>query len=179
MSLYREGIAGVVFLILYSINLAILIYGFSTRLISFKSVYSFLLLHVVLRLAAQAVAIASGTKDRIDIGLTIAFFVLAAEGYFTLVLCAYRFLIHHHQHVYHISGSWLEGKPQKAGTGGGVKEPWYARFRRAMTARNKDGKKDPWVMTIIHWTLIGVSHSNLSSSTSCPNASASRPTPSL
>ncbi|WVW84354.1 hypothetical protein I302_106388 [Kwoniella bestiolae CBS 10118] len=155
MTLHGEGIGGVVFLVLYSINFSILIYGFSTKLISFKSVYSFLLFHVCLRLSAQSVAIATGTKDQLDAGLLIAFFVLGAEGYFSLVLCAYRFLIHHHQHVYPISGSWLEGKPNKNEEKDGKKDPWYVRLKRALTAKNKDGKKDPWVMTIIHWTLIG------------------------
>ncbi|WWC88931.1 uncharacterized protein L201_003846 [Kwoniella dendrophila CBS 6074] len=154
MGLHGEGPGGIVSLCLYTINLSILIFGFSTRRISFKSVYSFLLFHVTLRLAAQSVAIVTGTKDRLDAGLLIAFFVLAAEGYFSLVLCAYRFLIHHHQHFYPIDGSWLEGKPHENRDGGGKKDPWLVRFKRAMTARDKDGKKDPWVMTIIHWTLI-------------------------
>ncbi|WWC62288.1 uncharacterized protein I303_104884 [Kwoniella dejecticola CBS 10117] len=154
MGFHGEGIGGAVFLALYSINLSILIFGFSTRRISFKSVYSFLLFHVCLRISAQSVSIVTGTKDRLDTGLLIAFFVLGAEGYFSLVLCAYRFLIHHHQHIYPVSGSWLEGKPNK-NKNTGAKDPWYVRFKRAMTARNSDGTKDPWVMTIIHWTLIG------------------------
>ncbi|WWC69815.1 uncharacterized protein I206_103758 [Kwoniella pini CBS 10737] len=154
MAFHGEGIGGVVFLILYLINFCILTFGFSTRRISFRSVYSFLLFHVCLRLSAQSVSIVTGTKDHLDTGLLIAFFVLGAEGYFSLVLCAYRFLIHHHQHVYPVSGSWLEGKPNKD-KHTGKKDPWYVRLKRAMTARNGDGTKDPWVMTIIHWTLIG------------------------
>jgi len=159
MSIHGEGIGGVVFLILYAINLCILIYGYTTRLIRFKSVYTFLLLHVILRLAAQSVAIALGTRDYLDIGLLIAWFVLGAEGYFSLVLCAYRFLITHHQHTYPTEGSWLEGKPHKKKKSDGTlhEDPWYIRFKRAMTARDTDGTKDPWVMTIIHWVLIGVS----------------------
>ncbi|KAK6909871.1 hypothetical protein L486_00476 [Kwoniella mangroviensis CBS 10435] len=155
MTLHGEGIGGVVFLTLYTINFTILLYGFTTRLISFKSVYSFLLFHVCLRLAAQSVAIVTGTKDQLNGGLLVAFFVLGAEGYFSLVLCAYRFLIHHHEHVYPISASWLEGKTNRNKDKDGQKDPWYVRLKRALTAKNKDGKKDPWVMTIIHWTLIG------------------------
>ncbi|WVQ95282.1 hypothetical protein IAU59_002377 [Kwoniella sp. CBS 9459] len=158
MSLHGEGIGGVVFLTLYTFNFLILLYGFFSRRISIKSVYAFLLFHVILRLSAQSVSVAIGTKDHLVPGLLIAFFVLGAEGYFSLVLCAYRFLIHHHQHFYPTDGSWLEGKPNKNKSKDGqgeVKDPWYKRLKRAMTARNKDGKKDPWVMTIIHWTLIG------------------------
>lgn len=158
MGLHGEGIGGLVFLILYTINFSILMYGYTTRRIIFKSVYTFLLFHVVLRLAAQSVAIAMGTQkpsDNFNVGLLIAFFVLAAEGYFSLVLCAYRFVIHHHQHAYPIDGSWLEGKPVKSKEG--KNDPMWKRFKRAMTARDQTGKKDPWVMTIIHWVLIGVS----------------------
>ncbi|WWD19424.1 hypothetical protein CI109_103884 [Kwoniella shandongensis] len=148
MGLHGEGIGGVIFLALYSVNFSLLMFGFFTRRISIKSVYAFLLFHVLLRLGAQSVAVALGTQKRLNENLLIAFFVLGAEGYFSLVLCTYRFLIHHHQHVYPVDGSWLEGKPQKS------KDPWYKRLRRALTARTADGKKDPWVMTIIHWTLI-------------------------
>ncbi|WVR05516.1 hypothetical protein IAU60_002534 [Kwoniella sp. DSM 27419] len=153
VKLHGEGISGAVFLALYSVNLSILIFGFSTRRIRFKSVYAFLLFHVLLRLAAQSISVAVGVSDAFNAGLLIAFFVLGAEGYFSLVLCAYRFLIHHHQHLYPVSGSWLEGKPDKDKKQGGS-DPWYKRFKRAMTARDKEGRKDPWVMTIIHWVLI-------------------------
>lgn len=152
MAFHPEAIGGVVFLTLYTVNLSILIYGYATRRIYFKSVFTFLLLHVLLRLAAQAVSIAIGTRDTLDFGLLIAFFVLGAEGYFSLVLCSYRFVIHHHQHTYPISGSWLEGKPSR--TQEGKTDPWYKRLLRALTARDKEGKKDPWVMTWIHWLMI-------------------------
>jgi hypothetical protein len=176
MAIHSEGIGGIVFLTLYTINLSILVYGYWTRRIIFKSVYTFLLLHVTLRLGAQGVAVAIGTQDNLNLSLLIAFFVLGAEGYFSLVLCAYRFLIHHHQRVYPISGSWLEGKPHKRRKKDGRegKDPWYKRFKRAMTARDAEGKKDPWVMTIIHWTLIGVSVSG--DTTFPPRATTRGPT---
>lgn len=170
--LHGEGIAGLVFLILYSCNLTILSFGFLTHRIKLASVYFWLLFHVVLRLAAQSVAIALGSRQPLDAGLLIAFFVLGAEGYFSLVLCTYRFLIHHHQRLYPVDGSWLEGKPpvkkkkeEVNGRGEGKDSGGWVdglttfgkRFVRAMTARDRDGNKDPWVMTIIHWVLIGVS----------------------
>ena len=155
MTFHSEGIGGVIFLFLYLINLGILVYGFTTRRIVLKSVYTLLLFHVLLRVAAQSIAIVIATKANLDIGLLIAFFVLAAEGYFSLVLCAYRFLINHHQHSYPTDGSWLEGKPRKKDDG--KRDPLWKRCKRAMTARDENGNKDPWVMTIIHWVLLGVS----------------------
>jgi hypothetical protein len=156
MGLHGEGIGGAVFLCLYTINLSMLIYGFATKRIHLASIYAVLLFHVILRLAAQSVAVALGSKPTLDLGLLITFYVLGAEGYFSLVLATYRFLIHHHQEYYPISGSWLEGKngfdkkTRQSTT-------FWQRFKRAMTGRDATGKKDPWVMTIIHWTLIGVS----------------------
>jgi hypothetical protein len=154
MALHGEGIGGVIFLVLYLINFGILMYGFTTGRIKLASVYAFLLLHVILRLAAQSVSIVLGASDEIDVGVLIAFYVLGAEGYFSLVLCTYRFLIHHHEFAMPISASWLEGKRKKGSKG--EKPPWYKRLKRSLTARDAEGNKDPWVMTIIHWVLIGV-----------------------
>ena len=155
MGLHGEGIGGVIFLCLYLVNFSILMYGFFTHRIKFASVYAFLLLHVILRLAAQSVSIVLGTQEEIDVGVLIAFYVLGAEGYFSLVLCTYRFLIHHHEFAMPVSASWLEGKRKKNAKG--QKPPIAKRFVRAMTGRDENGNKDPWVMTIIHWVLIGVS----------------------
>ena len=159
MSVHGEGIGGLVFLVLYAINLVILLYGYGARLVRIKSVYTLLLFHVILRLGAQSVAITLGTRDNLDFGLLIALFVLGAEGYFSLVLCAYRFLIEHHEHTYPTDGSWLESKPHSNRRSDGTlrEDAWYTRVGRAMTARDADGKKDPWVMAVIHWVLIGVS----------------------
>lgn len=155
MGLHGEGIGGVIFLCLYLVNFAILMYGFITGRIKLASVYAFLLFHVILRLGAMAVSIVLGASEEINIGVLIAFYVLGAEGYFSLVLCTYRFLIHHHEFAMPISASWLEGKRKKNAKG--EKPPLRKRFIRAMTARDENGNKDPWVMSIIHWVLIGVS----------------------
>jgi hypothetical protein len=96
-----------------------------------------------------------GTQSSIDVVVLIAFYVLGAEGYFSLVLCTYRFLIHHHEFAMPISASWLEGKRKKGPKGD--RPPWYRRFATAMTARDAEGNKQPWTMTVIHWVLIGVS----------------------
>jgi hypothetical protein len=52
---HDEAIVPLIFLLLYTINLSILTYGYATRRIVFKSVYTFLLIHVVLRLSAQSI----------------------------------------------------------------------------------------------------------------------------
>ncbi|KAL7424808.1 hypothetical protein Q5752_000492 [Cryptotrichosporon argae] len=143
----HDGIVGIVFIVLYTVNLAILVYGYVTRRISFKSVFTLLLFHVCVRLAAQGVTIALAARASLSLGLLITYMVLSVEGYFSLVLCAYRFLVHHQQLAYPTGGSWLEGRGQ-------ANASVRARFRRAMTATDDAGRKDPWVMTWVHWVLI-------------------------
>ena len=167
--LHGEGISGVVFLTLYSGNLILLLYGYATRRIVFRSVYTLLLLHILLRIGAQSVGIALGSQSSIDPGILVAFFVLGAEGYFSLVLCTYRFLIRHHQIEYPTDGSWLEGhhgrpKVEEAKDKSGWLK-WFERLKRALTARDEKGKRDPWVMSVIHWVLIAVSIARDSSAT--------------
>ena len=147
MSLNPQASGSIAFLLLYSINFAILIYGFSTRLIRFQSVYAVLLLHVSIRLAGQSVGVAFGAWSYFRTDLLVASIILSAEGYFSLVLCAYRFLIHYHQEAYPRSGSWLEGRPEPGST-------FLGRLKRAFTAKDSRGQRDPWMMTQIHWTLI-------------------------
>ena len=77
-----------------------------------KSRWSFVLLHVSLRLAAQSVGLAFSIKLFNDgVGLLIAYIVLGAEGYFSLVLCACRYLISFQNHAF--GDSWIEPKQQK------------------------------------------------------------------
>ena len=66
-----------------------------------------------------------------------------AEGYFTLVLCTYRFLIDWQCHNLAIQDSWLERR-QPPGT------PWYKRFGESMDLFGP--RRRP--MTLIHWSLI-------------------------
>ncbi|KDN49943.1 hypothetical protein K437DRAFT_290296 [Tilletiaria anomala UBC 951] len=111
MSLNALGIASVVFLVLYALCFFALCFGFASRQLKFKSRWSFVLFHVTLRLAAQSVGIAFSLKGFSDIGLLIAYLVLGAEGYFSLVLCTARFLISFHNHIF--GDSWLEPKEFK------------------------------------------------------------------
>lgn len=64
--------------------------------------------HVVVRLASQTTGLAFGIRGYRQVGLIIAYLVLGAEGYFTLVLCTGRFLVSWHNKNF--GDSWLERK---------------------------------------------------------------------
>ncbi|KAJ8520301.1 hypothetical protein ONZ45_g2889 [Pleurotus djamor] len=101
------------YLILYSLVLGHIIVLYITKEVSIRSRYTYLAIHVLFRLAAQSVGLAFAIVGYANVGLLIAYFVLGAEGYFTLVLCAYRFTISWHE-MHFISGqSWLEPKQEK------------------------------------------------------------------
>ncbi|KAG6852598.1 hypothetical protein C0991_010705 [Blastosporella zonata] len=104
--------AALVFLVLYTILFVFLLFGYATRRLPVRSRYSIIAGHVALRLAAQAVGLAFGLvidyNSNKAIGLLVAYFALGTEGYFTLVLCAYRFLASWQSHNFECHDSWLE-----------------------------------------------------------------------
>ena len=127
MSLDTEASAALVFLILYFILFTFLSMGYVTGRIRVRSRYSIIMFHVLVRLAAQATGLAFGIVGYSATNLLVAYFVLyvawyrcnlscriltnfdrGAEGYFTLVLCAYRFLISWQYHNTLQHNSWLE-----------------------------------------------------------------------
>ncbi|KAG6909512.1 hypothetical protein DXG01_017069 [Tephrocybe rancida] len=108
MALNAESIAALVFLILYVIIFVILVLGYATGRLRLRSRYTIITFHVAFRLASQATGLAFGIIGYSNVGLLVAYFVLGAEGYFTLVLCAYRFLIDWHYHNFESHDSWLE-----------------------------------------------------------------------
>ncbi|KAG6814992.1 hypothetical protein H0H87_005981 [Tephrocybe sp. NHM501043] len=108
MAFNAEASAALIFLILYVILFVLLVLGYATGRLRFRSRYSIITLHVALRLASQATGLAFGLVGYSNVGLLVAYFVLGAEGYFTLVLCAYRFLISWHYHNLESHDSWLE-----------------------------------------------------------------------
>ncbi|KIM37938.1 hypothetical protein M413DRAFT_448200, partial [Hebeloma cylindrosporum] len=108
MGLNTEASAALVFLILYAILFAFMLYGYATRHLRFRSRYSVILFHVTVRLASQATGLAFGVVGYANTSLLVAYFILGAEGYFTLVLCTYRFLISWHNHNLASHDSWLE-----------------------------------------------------------------------
>ncbi|KDQ49806.1 hypothetical protein JAAARDRAFT_212021 [Jaapia argillacea MUCL 33604] len=108
MGLNTEARAALVFLILYAILFFILDFAYLTRRLRLRSRYTVILFHVTVRLASQATGLAFGVVGYNNIKLLVAYFILGAEGYFTLVLCAYRFLISWQVHNLACHNSWLE-----------------------------------------------------------------------
>ncbi|KZP03623.1 hypothetical protein FIBSPDRAFT_844783 [Athelia psychrophila] len=108
MGLNNEATAALIYLVLYTIIFVSLILGYITRRLKLRSRYSVLTFHVTVRLAAQATGLAFGIIGFSNPNLLIAYFVLGAEGYFTLVLSTFRFLISWQNHNTPTHDSWLE-----------------------------------------------------------------------
>ncbi|KAJ7174873.1 hypothetical protein C8R46DRAFT_1081947 [Mycena filopes] len=100
--------AALVFLVLYFFVFVWLIFGYATHRLKWRSRWSMLLFHVTIRLASQACGIGFAILAFRNIGMFVAFLTLGAEGYFTLVLCTFRFLISWHEHNLPSGVSWLE-----------------------------------------------------------------------
>ncbi|GAA5915297.1 hypothetical protein JCM6882_005182 [Rhodosporidiobolus microsporus] len=84
-----------VFLVLYTAFFLLLSTLYATKRIKWKSRYTFVFVHVTLRVVGMALGVAfsemeweEGGGERVD-----AYLVFSAEGYFSLILCAYRFLV--------------------------------------------------------------------------------------
>ncbi|KAF7344011.1 hypothetical protein MVEN_01690500 [Mycena venus] len=108
--------AGLVFLILYFAVFLWLLFAYLTHRIKWRSRWSALFFHVM------------GFRNKSSVNWFIAYLVLGAEGYFTLVLCTFRFVISWHQHNIPSGVSWLE--PRR---GAGPKLDRRARTRRMLT----------------------------------------------
>ena len=76
MGLDTESSAALVFLVLYAILFAFLLLGYLTRRLSFRSRYTVILLHVMVRLASQCTGLAFGIKGFSDTHLLVAYFIL-------------------------------------------------------------------------------------------------------
>ncbi|GAA5915318.1 hypothetical protein JCM6882_005189 [Rhodosporidiobolus microsporus] len=88
----------IVFLVAYLFYFVVLLLFYAKGTIRWRSRYSFIMFHVVLRLAGMACGIAFSVltwEDNEDVkkNVLIAYLVFSAEGYFSLIVCAYRFLI--------------------------------------------------------------------------------------
>ncbi len=79
--------ASVAFLVAYDVLFAVLVSLFVLRRVPRTAPSAILLLHVVVRLAAQATGLAYGVRDR-NIQTLLAYSTLAAQGQFLLLLCA-------------------------------------------------------------------------------------------
>jgi hypothetical protein len=79
MSLNAEAGAALVFLILYTILLAFLLFGYFTRRLRLRSRYSVILFHVTIRLASQATGLAFGVVGYANTSLLVGYFILGGE----------------------------------------------------------------------------------------------------
>lgn len=66
-----------------------------------------------MRLASQACGVAFGVLGFSNVGVFIAYLVLAAEGYFTLVLVGFRFLVSWQERNRFNQVAWLEPRLSK------------------------------------------------------------------
>ncbi|KAJ7060191.1 hypothetical protein C8F01DRAFT_1141744 [Mycena amicta] len=103
-----EAGAALAFLIGYFAIFLCMLYGFLTHKIKWRSRYLALLTHVTIRLASQGCGVGFGILGFRNTNLFLAFLILGAEGYFSLVLCAFRFVISWQQHNLPSGESWLE-----------------------------------------------------------------------
>jgi len=79
MSLDAEARAALMFLILYTILLAFLLFGYFTRRLRLRSRYTVILFHVTIRLASQATGLAFGVVGYANTSLLVAYFILGGE----------------------------------------------------------------------------------------------------
>ncbi|KAJ7257807.1 hypothetical protein C8J57DRAFT_1185760 [Mycena rebaudengoi] len=103
-----EAGAALTFLIGYLAVFVWMLYAYLTHRIKWCSRYSLLFFHVTIRVASQACGIGFGILGFKNTDLFLAFLILGAEGYFSLVICAFRFVISWHQHNLPSGESWLE-----------------------------------------------------------------------
>ncbi|KAH8818616.1 hypothetical protein DL96DRAFT_1714913 [Flagelloscypha sp. PMI_526] len=116
-SFTKEASAAIIFLAAYTFLFVCLLFGYLTRRLKWKSRYSTILFHVVVRIASQACGVAYGIYGFENPHLFNAYLILGAEGYFTLVLVAYRFLISWQEKHIPTHISWIapphEGSPRR------------------------------------------------------------------
>ncbi|PPR00400.1 hypothetical protein CVT24_004478 [Panaeolus cyanescens] len=103
-----EAGAALVFLIGYLAIFLWMVYAYSTKIIKWRSRYTVLFFHVTIRVGSQACGLVFGILGFENTDVFLAYLILGAEGYFTLVLCTFRFLISWHQHNLPSHESWLE-----------------------------------------------------------------------
>ncbi|KAJ7452676.1 hypothetical protein B0H11DRAFT_1927232 [Mycena galericulata] len=109
-----EAAAALVFLILYFAVFVWMLFAYFTRRFKIRSRWSLLLFHVTIRLGSQGCGIGFGILGFANTNLFLAFLILGAEGYFSLVLCTFRFVVSWHQHNLPGGKSWLE--PRRGST---------------------------------------------------------------
>ncbi|KAJ7783969.1 hypothetical protein DFH07DRAFT_948962 [Mycena maculata] len=103
-----EARTALAFLIGYLVVFAWMLFAYLTHLIKWRSRYSLIFFHIIIRIASQGLGIAFGILGFSNTSVFLGFLILSAEGYFSPVLCAFRFLVSWHQHNLASGTSWLE-----------------------------------------------------------------------
>ncbi|KAJ1017732.1 hypothetical protein NDA16_005051 [Ustilago loliicola] len=141
--------ASLVFLILYFVLFLFLAHLYILRKVPLLSRWLVLLLHVAVRLASQACGLSFGIVGYENIDLLVAYYILGAEGYFTLVVCTARFLIAWQRN--HWGGySWLEPIDPSKERGG-----WRQRFARMFQWKKSSKSASQTAVVIVDWLLAG------------------------
>lgn len=142
--------ASLVFLTLYFCIFIILFTLLSLKKVPWRSRWLVLLLHVLCRLASQACGITFGVIGYRNIDVLVAYYILGAEGYFTLVVCTARFLIAWQRD--HWNGySWIEPvNPSQERAG------WKKRFKGLFQWRksNEDQTRGAGIAIAVDWLLV-------------------------
>lgn len=143
--------ASLVFLILYLCLFVALSTLFVLRKVEWKSRWLVLLLHVLVRLASQACGLSFGIIGYRNIHLLVAYYVLGAEGYFTLVVCTARFLIAWQRNQWH-GYSWMEPvEPSKKRAGSTFRQRLRGMFRWKTSSDHSASNR--WIM-MTDWLLV-------------------------
>lgn len=72
----KEASAALVYLILYAIVFFVMIFGYATRALKFKSRYLIILLHITIRLASEACGLTFGIVGYSNVDVLVAYFIL-------------------------------------------------------------------------------------------------------
>ena len=81
MGLNTEASATLVYLVLYTILFALMLYGYATRRFTLGSRFTVILFHVTIRLASQATGLAFGVVGYSNTQLLVAYFILGGESF--------------------------------------------------------------------------------------------------
>ncbi|GAA5820838.1 hypothetical protein JCM11251_001837 [Rhodosporidiobolus azoricus] len=140
MAVHAEVAPAILFLVFYSAFFILLTTLYATKRISWKSRWSFIYFHVCLRVIGMSLGVVFSCMEWRDDGgprvdVLVGYLVFSAEGYFSLILCAYRFLVVWQQDRF--GTSYLEPRVPK---GTPKKEQWKMHLRAPLAT--------------LHWALL-------------------------
>ena len=83
MGLSTDASAALVYLVLYTILFAFMLYGYAIRHLRFAFRYTVIFFHVIIRLSSQATGVAFGVVGYSNVNLLVAYFILGGESFFS------------------------------------------------------------------------------------------------